>query len=94
MGQLHWTPATFYEATPRELENALKGLFHFYELKEQQNWERERWSTSVLVNIQLPKNKKIKATDLVQFPWEVKNKAPKLSKEEAKTILSRWQKEP
>lgn len=86
-------PATFYEATPRELENALKGFFNLHEVREQQAWERERWSTLVLVNIQLPKNQKVKATDLVRFPWENKHKGPKLNKEQAKAILSRWQKE-
>jgi len=92
LGQLSWTPATFYEATPRELENALKGFFNLYEVGQQQSWERERWSTTVLVNLQLPKNKKVKATDLVRFPWENKHKAAKLTKKEAKAILSKWQK--
>jgi hypothetical protein len=64
-----------------------------YEIREQQAWERERWSTLVLVNIQLPKNKKVNATDLVRFPWENKKTQVKLSKEQAKAILSKWQKE-
>jgi hypothetical protein len=64
-----------------------------YEIREQQAWERERWSTLVLVNIQLPKNKKVNATDLVRFPWENKKTQAKLSKEQAKAILSKWQKE-
>jgi len=75
------------------LENALKGFFNLYEVNQQQSWERERWSTTTLVNLQLPKNKKLKPTDLVRFPWEIKHKAAKLNKQEAKAILSRWQKE-
>lgn len=92
LGQLGWTPAVFYDATPRELENALKGFFNLHDIKERHHWERERWSTLMLLNIQIPKGKKLKPKDLIEFPWERKVTGPKLSKEEAKKILSRWQK--
>jgi hypothetical protein len=71
----------------------LKGFFNLYEINQQQSWERERWSTTILVNLELPKNKKIKPKDLTVFPWEKKHKEAKLSKEQAKAILSKWQKE-
>ena len=40
--------------------------------KEQSEWERTRWMTTILLN---PHTKKtIKARDLIVFPWESKNK--------------------
>lgn len=92
LGHLGWDPSVFYSSTPRELENALKGFFKLHELQQRQEWERQRWSTVTLVNIQLPKNKKVKPKDLVEFPWERKVKPSQISHEEAKKILSKWQK--
>jgi|TARA_R110000796_G_scaffold219091_1_gene335116 hypothetical protein len=65
-----------------------------HEIKQQQAWERERWSTTVLINIQLGKNDKVKPTDLMRFPWEIHQQKKQLNREEAKAILSKWQKEP
>ena len=40
--------------------------------KEQSEWERIRWQTTILLN---PHTKKrIKAKDLIVFPWEEKQK--------------------
>jgi len=40
--------------------------------KEQSEWERIRWQTTILLN---PHTKKrIKAKDLIVFPWEQKEK--------------------
>ena len=59
-----------------------------YEINQQQSWERERWSTTILVNLELPKNKKIKPQDLTVFPWEKKHKEAKLTKEQAKATAN------
>ena len=83
----------FYDLTPRELQNAIKGYLTFEDSKQQSEWERVRWQTAVLVNIQLPKNKTITPQQLVKFPWEKKGKkeAPKLTPEQIKLRLERWQ---
>jgi hypothetical protein len=64
-----------------------------HEIKQQQSWERERWSTTALINIQLGKNDKVKPTDLMRFPWEANEVKKQLNKEEAKAILSKWEKD-
>jgi hypothetical protein len=51
-----------------------------------------RSQTVTLVNLQLPKGKKVKAKELYKFPWDYTNAEPKLTKEEAKAILAKWQK--
>lgn len=48
-----------------------------YELeaeREKREWERCRWQTCLLLNIQLPKNKVLKPTDLFRFKGERKTK--------------------
>lgn len=40
--------------------------------KEQSEWERTRWQTTVLLNPHTKKN--IKAKDLIVFPWEKEDK--------------------
>jgi hypothetical protein len=45
--------------------------------KEQSEWERTRWQTTLLLNIHTKKT--IKARDLIVFPWEAKeNKKRKI----------------
>jgi len=67
---------------------------HFTDQQQQkQEWERTRWSTTLLLNIHLDKKHKLKPKDIAVFPWEQESKQQKLSKEEAKEILARWQKE-
>ena len=84
----------FYDLTPRELQNAIKGHLDFEDSLQQGQWERTRWQTAVLVNIQMPKNKSISPQQLVEFPWEKKKKkaTSKLTPEQIKERLSRWQK--
>ena len=53
-----------------------------------------RSQTVALVNLQLPKNKRVTPKELYKFPWDNAQKAGlKLTKEEAKAILAKWQKE-
>lgn len=84
----------FYNMTLRELQNAIKGFLEYEENKQRIEWERTRWQTAILVNIQLPKNKSIKAQDLAKFPWEVKKAKKginKLTEEQVKARLEKWQ---
>lgn len=58
--------------TPREWSNLVTGFNDRENRKEQSEWERIRWQTTILVN---PHTKKtIKAKDLIVFPWENKKK--------------------
>ena len=46
------------------------GFYELENMRQRSDWERTRWSTCLLLNIQLPKNKSIKPTDLIKFDWE------------------------
>ena len=60
----------FYDMLPREFWNKVEGFYELENIRQRSDWERTRWSTCLLLNIQLPKNKSIKPTDLVRFEWE------------------------
>ena len=62
----------FYDMLPREFWNKLDGFHELENLRQRNDWERTRWSTCLLLNIQLPKGKSLKPTDLVQFEWDKK----------------------
>jgi len=51
-----------------------------------------RTQTVTLVNIQLPKNKRVTPRDLFKFPWDVKKVERKLTTKQAKEILAKWEK--
>jgi len=69
----------------------LRGYAESQETKQQSDWERTRWQTVALINIQLPKGKNVEAKDLAVFPWEVDENKITLSQEDAKAILEKWQ---
>ena len=43
-------------------------------MRERGKWERTRWQTTLLLNIQIAKGKKLKPTDLIEFEWDKKQK--------------------
>ena len=57
----------FYDMLPREFWNKVEGFHNLENMRQRSDWERTRWSTCLLLNIQLPKNK-------IDFE-ELKNKA-------------------
>jgi hypothetical protein len=58
--------------TPREWTNLVNGFNERENRKQQSEWERTRWQTTLLLNVHTKKT--IKARDLIVFPWEAKNK--------------------
>ena len=72
----------FYDMLPREFWNKVDGFYELENMRQRSDWERTRWSTCLLLNIQLPKNKSIKPTDLIKFEWE--QEALKIDFEELK----------
>ena len=64
----------FYDMLPREFWNKVEGFHELENMRQRSDWERTRWSTCLLLNIQLPKNKSIKPKDLIKFDWEKDNK--------------------
>ena len=63
----------FYDMIPRHFFNKLDGFFELEQLRDRSDWERIRWQTCYLLNIQLPRGKQIKLKDLIRFDWESKD---------------------
>ena len=60
----------FYDMLPREFWNKVEGFYELENMRQRSDWERTRWSTCLLLNIQIAKGKSIKPTDLIVFEWE------------------------
>ena len=63
----------FYDYLPKYFWNKLDGFYELENLRERGKWERTRWQTTLLLNIQIAKGKKIKPTDLIEFEWDKKD---------------------
>jgi len=67
---MQMAPGEFYGMEPRQFFNKQQGFFDHHKFLQREAWERMRFSTTHLINIQLPQNKKIKPVDLVKFEWD------------------------
>ncbi len=74
----------FYDYLPKHFWNKLDGFYELENIRERSKWERVRWQTTLLLNIQMAKGKKIKPTDLIEFEWDKKNKKIDYKKLKAK----------
>ena len=63
----------FYDMIPRHFFNKLDGFFELEQLRDRSDWERTRWQTCYLLNIQMPRGKSLKLKDLIRFGWESKD---------------------
>ena len=63
----------FYDMIPRHFFNKLDGFFELEQLRDRSDWERVRWQTCYLLNIQMPRGKSLKLKDLIRFDWESKD---------------------
>ena len=74
----------FYDYLPKHFWNKLDGFYELENIRERGSWERTRWQTTLLLNIQIAKGKKLKPTDLIEFEWDKKNKKVDYEKLKAK----------
>ncbi len=74
----------FYNYLPKHFWNKLDGFYELENIREKSKWERVRWQTTLLLNIQMAKGKKIKPTDLIEFEWDKKDKKIDYKKLKAK----------
>jgi hypothetical protein len=69
-------------------------IWYGYRHKEEQEWVRSRWQTTILVNMQLPKGKKVKATELLELDCDKRNKKKKvkiMTNEELEAVLKKYE---
>ena len=62
----------FYDYLPKHFWNKMDGFYELENQRQRQEWERIRWQTTYLLNIQLPKRKTLKPKDLIEFDWDDK----------------------
>jgi hypothetical protein len=69
-------------------------VWYGYRHEEEQNWIRTRWQTTLLINIQLPKGKKVKPKDLIELDCDIRNfvKPRVMTKEELADVLKKYEK--
>ena len=67
-------PKEFWNMLPVDFWHKVDGFYDLENMREKMEWERCRWQTTLLLNIQLPKNKNVKPTELIEFDWDKKNK--------------------
>ena len=90
MGECQVLPHLFWDMTMAELDFVWYGYRH----QEEQDWVKLRWQTTLLINVQLPKNKKVKPTDLLQLDCDNRNfvKQKVMSQEELQEVLAKYNK--
>jgi hypothetical protein len=79
----------FWEATYREIYNVLKGARRREELEQQAAWERMRIHATLLLQAKVKKGVRLKPTDLINLPWDKKEK-PK-AKEVSEETRKKWE---
>jgi hypothetical protein len=69
-------------------------VWYGYRHKEEQEWVRSRWQTTLLINMQLPKGKKVKPTELLELDCDKRNRKKKvriMSNEELDAVLKKYE---
>jgi hypothetical protein len=69
-------------------------IWYGYRHKEEQEWVRSRWQTTMLINIQLPKGKKVKPAELLELDCDkrnIKKKVRIMTNEELEAVLKKYE---
>jgi hypothetical protein len=72
--------AEYQDETIGQLLTRIAGFYEVEEMRNREAWERCRWSTAVLLNIQLAKKDRIQAHKLLPLPWDEDTQAIKKSR--------------
>ena len=67
-----------YDLIPRVFWNAVDGYWDNQETMDRKQWERIRWQTCCLINVQLPRNKQLSQQKLIRFHWELEEDSNKI----------------
>jgi len=88
MGECKVLPHLFWEMTMAELDFIWYGYRH----EEEQKWIRTRWQTAMLINIKLPKGKKVNPKDLIELDCDNRNfvKPRIMTGDELQAVLKKY----
>jgi hypothetical protein len=89
MGECQVLPHLFWEMTMAELDFIWYGYRH----NQEQQWVIARWQTTLLINIQLPKGKKVKPKDLLELDCDIRNfvKQKVMTSEELEQVIKSYE---
>lgn len=89
MGECQVLPHLFWDMTMAELDF----IWYGYKHQEEQDWVKWRWQTTLLVNLQLPKGKKLKPQDLLELDIDNRNfvKQNVMTHEELNEVLKKYE---
>ena len=89
MGECQVLPHLFWEMTMAELDFVWYGHRHM----EEMNWVRIRWQTAALINVQMPKGKSVKPSDLLPLDCDNRNfvKQKVMTPEELQGVLKKYE---
>ena len=89
MGECQVLPHLFWDMTMAELDF----IWYGHRQKEEQEWVKWRWQTTLLINLQLPKGKKVKPQDLLELDIDNRNfvKQRVMSQEELNEVLKKYE---
>jgi hypothetical protein len=67
-------------------------VWYGYRHEEEQQWIRTRWQTTMLINIQLPKGKKVNPKDLIELDCDNRNfvKPRVMTEDELQAVLKKY----
>ena len=89
MGECQVLPHLFWDMTMAELDFVWYGKRY----NEEQEWIKWRWQTTLLINIQLPKGKKVKPKDILPLDIDNRNfvKQEVMTNEQLQEVLKKYE---
>ena len=88
-GMMGMSVEEFYNMIPKHFFIKMDGFYELQKLKDRSEWERTRWQTAYLINVQIPKGKHLQLKDLISFEWEKPKVDHKKLKKKAEFIKKR-----
>lgn len=92
-GEIGLTITEFYDITPREFDNIVRGYKRKAEFNYKDGWEKTRRLAFAVTAPYIPKKDNITLFDFMPLPWDPdKEKKPERTPEQVKNIFERWDK--
>jgi hypothetical protein len=93
VGKCGIAPNDFGFLTPRETSIIFNSWFEYKENKELEEWDRVRWQTTCLINIQLKIGDRQSPKKMFPFPWDKKDlqqEVKESTREDFEKLTKKW----
>ncbi len=94
VGKCGIAPKDFGYLTPRETSIIFNAWFENQENQELEKWERVRWQTTCLINIQLARKDRTQPHQMFPFPWdqkELQGEIKESTREDFEKLKKKWE---